>query len=65
MLWCSHCPPDKAQFPILNEDPQMTMTVHIISVHPNTGAWVQGDDWDIITADERGALAQHTENITA
>ena len=64
MLWCSHCPADRAQIPILHEDPEMSMTVHIVTVHPGTGAWVQGDDWDVITADERGELAQHLETIS-
>lgn len=65
MLWCSHCPAAQAQFPVLNDNAEMTMTAHIVIHHPGTGAWVQGDDWDILLPAERGEIAAHLETITA
>lgn len=65
IIWCSHCPASVAQMVVPDEDADMFLTAHIVANHPDSGAWVQGDDWDIISPAERGELAQHVEHISA
>lgn len=64
ILWCSHCPPNLAQFLVIEGSAQQAMDKHIAAMHPDTGQWVEGDDWEVLNPDQRGELSQHLANIT-
>lgn len=65
LVECGHCPSDRNRWPVLDGTPDEAIEEHIAADHPNTGAWVRGDDWDVLSADDVLALDQTIEKITA
>lgn len=65
LVWCTHCPADRSQWPVLDGTPEDAMRAHIAVNHPNTGDWIRGDDWDVLNEVDVLALQEMHDLITS
>jgi hypothetical protein len=58
LIECGHCPASTARWLVVGDHDAVvkSMDEHIHRVHPNTGQWIEDDDWAILN--EADVIAQ-------
>ena len=67
LLQCFHCPADVSRWLVVGDRRQVVESIHkhIDDVHPNTGEWIEDDDWADLDEETTRALDAHLASIQA
>lgn len=65
LLQCFHCPAADSRWLVVGDRRQVVEEIHkhIDALHPNTGQWVEDDDWADLDEESTRALDAHLASI--